>query len=303
MASPKIDIAPVTARNLSKWLRQQLTHIKAHDDDETPPKFSRIVIRHIVKGNKTGEEVSSIDVPKKANDDWAEATGTELYALLQAEAAVLPGYQRYALYSYFSDDTDTHASRHLVGIQGPDDEEGFESEGTDSRGQVAQQMRHNEIAMKINAGQLMTVTSAQNQLITKLTGLVEDQIDKRVEMLETLEELARHKHEQEIAMLKEGARSEALRGIGKRVADMLIPAVANKLTGKSIYPIAGNPLLLMAKALMTNLAGNEERMGKIMSMLGPEEQIAFMNLYEELQKQPDDDADKKKAEDSIAIIE
>lgn len=287
----RIDSPQVTVKKLGAWIKTALLHVP---DSDTPSKLCRLTVRQVVKGNKSAEEVLSMDVPKKAGDDWAVATANELWTQVNAEAAVLGGVQKYFVYSYYSDDPESHASRFAMSVQTTDEEdEGYTSEGTDKHGQISQLQRHIEVVMRVNSGQTMTVVSSQNALISKLTGMLEKQLEARMETIEMVEELARHKHEQELAQIREVTRAESLKAVAKRVSDMLIPAIANKLTGGAVYPIEGNPLLLMTKAIVTNMASNEDRMKKLMAILSPEEQIAFMNLYEELIK-----GDKDKKEDA-----
>ena len=133
---------PLAVRDCAKWLRENLVLA----DGER--RFSRVTCRHLVKGNKRGEDVFFLDVPKKANDSWANNTAMEIQSKLQAECVTLGGLQKWALYAYFSDDNDRHISRHLIKLQGHDEEEGdddpLDSEGPDKTGMVSQAMRHAE---------------------------------------------------------------------------------------------------------------------------------------------------------------
>jgi hypothetical protein len=274
----RIEGPHTTVKKLEVWLREQLFRIL---EDDEKARFNRVVVRHIVKGNKQGEEAFTVDLPKKANEEWCGSAALDLFTRLQAEAAVLTGYQKYALYSYFNNDSDNHVSRMLIGIQGTDDqEEGFETEGADKEGLLRGTQRHLEVAMKINATQNMTVAQTQGALIHKLSNMLENLLEKRAESLDLLEELIKEKHKQEIEVIKETSKAESMRGIAKRVQDILLPAIANRITGADQTAVKRDALFLMTKGVLTSIASNADTMGKIMESLSPEQQIGFMNLLE-----------------------
>ena len=116
-------------KNLGLWLRECL-YLNFNEG----ARFSRILVRQLVKGNKRGEEVFFLEVPKKATESWCDTTSLEIYNRLGAEASTLGGLQKYAIYSFASDDFDNHISRFVLRVQGGEDEEDGEplnSEGAD----------------------------------------------------------------------------------------------------------------------------------------------------------------------------
>jgi hypothetical protein len=276
----KLEAVNITVKKLEIWLREQLFRVLEEDDKA---RFHRVVVRQIVRGNKQGEEAFVVEVPKKAKEEWCSSAALDLFTRLQAEAPVLSGYQKYALYAFFNHDTANHVSRHLIGIQGSDEEEeGYETEGPDREGLLRGAQRHLEVAMKINAGQNMTVTQSQASLIGKLTTMLETSLEKQAASLDMLAELIEQRQQHEINAIKERTKAQAMEGIAKRVQDIIIPAIGNRITGADQTAVKRDALMLMTKGVLTAIASDETRMGKLMAMLSPEEQIGFMNLLETL---------------------
>lgn len=276
----KLEAPNIAVKKLEIWLREQLFRVMEEDEKA---RFARVVVRQIVKGNKQGEEAFTVEVPKKAKEDWCGTAALDIYTRLGAEASVMTGYQKYALYAFFNHDTTNHVSRHLVGIQGTDDEEeGFETEGPDKEGLLRGTQRHLEVAMKINAGQTMTVTQSQGALIGKLTTMVESLLDKRAESLDVMMEMIEQRHEREITAIRERTKAAAMEGIANRVRDIILPAIANRITGADQTAVKRDALMLMVKGVLTSIASNEAQMTQFMSILTPEQQIGVMNLLETL---------------------
>jgi hypothetical protein len=278
-----------TVRELTKWLKEQL-----YLDRSIDSRFSRVTVRQIVKGNKRGEEVFSVDVPKKAKDEWAGTAAIDLYMRLQSEAAVLQGLQKWAIYSYFSDDNENHISRFLVSIQGTEEEkDDLELESADRGGLTHQAMRHAEAFAKLTITSQMGAYQALQSQVARQATLIEKLLDQRMSTIDMVEELVQHKQDHEIRAMKETAKAETLREAGKRITGLIMPAIANRIAGKESVNVKRDSIMLMMKGLMTSVMASEERAQSIMANLGPEEQIAFMNVYEELSKATEGEPPKK----------
>lgn len=281
----QIESVPKTVKDLTKWLRDNLYLVR----DETG-KFSRVLVRHIVKGNKRGEEVFYIDVPKGARDEWTDTTALEIYSRIQAEASTLGGLQKYALYSYFSDDNEGHVSRHLIRIQGADeDEDGSDlnSEAPDKGGLTSQAMRHAEAYAKIQTGSQMSVLSAYQGIVTRLSAMCEKLMDAKLESIDVIEQLIGRKHEREIELMQAETKAKAIKDVAGKLG-LFIPALANKISGQNLFPVQANAVMMMVKGMFTSIASDEDRMSKLMTILSAEQAVAFMNVLEEVSKTVDD---------------
>lgn len=271
---------PTAVRNLQTWLRECLFSIVETDDGAL--RFARVVARQLVKGNRRGEEVFSMEVPKKAGEDWCDLGGMEIWSKLQAETASLGGLQKYALYAYHSGDNEAHTSRFIVRIQGVDedeDAEGLNSESPDKTGLVSQAMRHAEVYAKAMSAMVMNMVSGSQAMISRQAAMIEKLMDDKVAALDLLTEMSDVKDERDVKLIQARAKAKGVEElIGK--LGVLLPAVANKVSGKELFPVQESATHMMTKGLLGSIMANPERVEKIMGLLAPEEQIALMNLYE-----------------------
>lgn len=289
----KTDSTPTRVRDLSKWLRECLY---LTTEDEGSPRFSRIVCRQLVKGNKRGEEVFYLDVPKKAGDEWAESAALEIYGKLQSETATLGGLQRFALYSYHSGDNEAHSSRFSIRIQGideDDDEDGLNSEGPDKQGLTSQSMRHAEVYAKTMSGMVMGLVGCYQSMVARQSQMVEKLLEDKLDGIETVQALLEQKDERDIRLIQARAKAKGVESmIGK--LGVLLPAIANKVAGSPIFPVQDSSVTMMTRALFTSLAANDERMKAFASLMSTEEVVAFTNILETVSGKFDENGLPKK---------
>lgn len=288
----RMNSTPTAVKNLQTWLRECLFLITEDDD---AARFSRVVCRQLVKGNKRGEEVFFTEVPKKAGEDWCDTAALEIYGKLQTETATLGGLQKYALYAYHSGDNDAHTSRFVVRLQGvdeDDDEDGLNSESPDKTGLVSQAMRHAEVYAKAMSGMVMSLAGTYQGTISRQANMIEKLLDDKLEGIETIQEMVQAKDERDVKLIQARAKAKGVEGLVSRLG-LLLPAVANRVAGKPIFPVEDTSMMMMVRSLFTSMATNPERLDKLMSLLSPEEGIAFMNLYEQISAK--DEKDGKEA--------
>lgn len=284
-------------RQLQQWLREQLYSIVEGDDGAQ--RFARVVVRQLTKGNKKGEEAFSVDVPRKAGDDWCDTAALEIHGKLQNEVASLGGLQKYVIYAYHSGDFETHTARFIVRLQGlteEDEEDGFNSEGPDKQGLVSQSMRHSEASNRTMVALVQGIAGTFQSTISRLTAMNEKLLDDKMQMVELMQDLQEDRDNREAKALSAKAKAKGIQElIGK--LGVLLPAVANRVSGKPIFPVEDSSLMMMVRALFTSMAANPERLEKLMGMLSAEEGIAFMNLYEQISAK--DAKDKEEQEKAL----
>jgi hypothetical protein len=294
----KTDTTPTAVKNLQKWLRECVYLIS---EDDSKARFSRVVVRQLVKGNKRGEEVFHLDVPKKTGDEWADNAGVEIYAKLQAETATLGGLQKYALYAFHSGDNESHTSRFVIRLQGVDDDEGedFDSEGPDKTGLVSQAMRHAEVSNKTMAGMVMSLVSGYQSMISRQasmldrqSAMVESLLEDKIAGVEAIRLLADDKEERDIKLMSARAKAKGVESLVTRLS-LLLPAVANKVAGRPIFPDKDPAIMMMVKGLFTSLASSDDKLKALAQIMGPEESVAFMNILEEVSKTDENGLPKK----------
>lgn len=295
----RADNTPTSVRNLAKWLRECL-YLAPEEDSKA--RFARVVCSQLVKGNKKGEEVFSLEVPKKAPDEWPDNAATEIWGKLQLETATLGGLQKYVLHAYHTGDNERHTSRFVMKLQGIEEEEGddLDSEGTGKDGQIAQQMRHNEATAKIAAAMMSTMVTGFNSMIARQSSMLDRQsamvetlMMDRIESIQTMRTLSDDAEEREIRLIQSRAKAKGVEKLVERLG-LLMPAAVNKIAGRAILPDRDPALMMMVKGLFTSLASNEEKMKALAGIMGPEEAVAFMNILEEVSAKDENGLPKKK---------
>ncbi len=277
-------------RNLQTWLRECLFSVIEGDDGAL--RFARVVVRQLTKGNKKGEEAFSLDVPKKAGDDWCDTAALEIHAKLQNEVASLGGLQKYALYAYHSGDYENHTARFIVRLQGvsdDDDEEGLNSEGPDKTGLVSQAMRHTEASNRTMVALVQGLVGTYQSTISRLASMNEKLLDDKLASMELIQEM---QDDQDNRQAKAMTAKAKARGVEQLVGKLglLLPALANKVSGKPIFPVEDTSLMMMTRSLITSIMADPDRAEKIMGLLAPEQGIALMNLYEQVSAKDKEEA-------------
>lgn len=279
-----ITAPPMITKDLARFLRENLHHIPENDEES---RFVSLRVFQIVRG-KRGEECASWNVPKKPGDNWPESMALEVYSKVQGEAQVLRGLQKFAVYTYFSHDPESHHSRHLLAIQGgaEDDDDDLETEGPSKEGQVRQLQRHLEAMARVNVSQQMTSVNTLSGLVTKLGDMVENLLDKREKSLELEEQFRNAMHQRELETRLSEKRMDVISDIGKKIG-MFVPALANKVAGRNLFPVQGSAVTMMLKGLMGSMMADEKRAMAFMQLLKEEERMVFLQLFEEVGKNPE----------------
>jgi hypothetical protein len=276
LKTKRIEMCPVAARDVARWLKTCLYMVA--EDDEEPRRLMQIQCCHIVHGSKRGEHVFDVKVPKAANDDWAESTGIEIYSRLQLEVSNLGGLQRYVLYAYHND---RHTSRFMVRFEGTDEDDELTSEAPTKEGLLAQLMRHNEVQQKALVSMMGTLSQASQSIIGRLTAMNEKLLEDKLDTIETMQALTSDKDDRDVKMIQAKAKAKGVEELVGRLG-LLLPAIANKLAGQQVFPVQESAVTMMTKALVTSLATDEKRMEQLITLMKPEEVVAFSNLFQAL---------------------
>lgn len=292
----KAITTPTSVRNLQTWLRECLFSIV--DGDDGTLRFARIVCRQLVRGNRRGEEVLTVEVPAKAGEDWCDTAALDIHGKLATEAATLGGLQKYALYAYHSGDNEAHTSRFVIRLQNDEDDDGgdgLNSENPDKQGLVSQAMRHAEVYAKTMSGMVMSLMGSYQATISRQNSMIEKLLEEKMSGMETMQEMIEAKDERDVKMIQARAKAKGIEDLVGRLG-VLLPAVANKVTGKPIFPVEDTSLMMMTRALITSIMADPERAEKILAMLPPEQGIALMNLYESISS-----SEKEKEGQAVAL--
>lgn len=270
-------------RGIVTWMKKQI-FVKRKDGE-----CSRFVLHHVGTNGKLGTEICTINIGEHKephtpiNEDDIAGYATEIETDANQYAEAIGATQTFAIAAYFEDDPDRAIGRHpfRVNVESPEDNDDVASEPSNLTGLVKQQMRHNEMLMRINTGSMgsmiATLQKQNEQLSTMVTKLFED----RVEQIDAVESLMSGKHQRDLEV--EQAR---LNGVQKSQLFesflALLPAAANKMIGKRILPETQDVIQLQIVKLMEAMTP-EEIEGMLNAINSPEKKIAMIELLKLVQ--------------------
>jgi hypothetical protein len=204
--------------------------------DDVPGRFRKLVVCHVIKGNKLGDEIRAVSVPDAPDEDWREAVAAKIAEQAAAEAAALAsGLQRYAVQALFEGDDKPHG-RVIITVAGAEeDADAISTEGPDAEGLVSSSMRLTEFfAQAFGRSSVAQLRSLQEQ-VNALTKENESLRAERLKTVRMVEDLYSARQEREIESMREGAKARALEGAADKLG-LLIPVAINHIAGRKILP-------------------------------------------------------------------
>ncbi len=167
--------------------------------------------------------------------------------------------------------------RILAGAGDGDSNAGGEDAPT-AMGMVAQQMRHNEVHMRMSAQMYQTTLGTMQRQISDLNEENARLRRERSEHYTELEEARSRRDERELAGMKQMAAEQRKdMAFGKLL--QFAPVVAGRLLGKGNEPSASSPLNILVAELATSLT--PEQVTHIASSLSPNQQVLFVEAMRE----------------------
>lgn len=277
---------------LAKWIK---TLAYSERDEGT---FTKIAVRQILNKSKSGDEVARFQVPQTPAErapDWEMDLANEIINAMSIEASTLGGMQNYACYAIFSE-YDGTVSRCIISVDGGGldaDEDDLLSEGPNSKGQVAQAMRHSEAFARILTGSILQVTETQRRQIDKLMATNESLAVQNFSLMKDLNEFWDQRRAMMLEEHKVVTKTKAMEE-GMQMARQLLPLVINKMAGKNMLPVDKSiGLSSIAKSLYGSLS--EEQIAGLNQILRTDQFMQFMTLGESLVEETQEETSEKKA--------
>ena len=249
--------------------------------DDVPGRLRKLVVAHIVKGNKLGDEIRAVTVPDAPDEEWAQATATKIVDHAAGEAVALrSGVQRYAVQALFEGDDKPHG-RLVFTVTGPtEDDDAIDTEGPDETGVLAQSMTQTRFFAEIHSRSATyreRSLTEENQQLRRENGELREHIVKGFKMQE---ELATQKHQRELEAIRETANQKRL----DRAADsleLMVPFAVNHIAGRKLLPEKA-PEALIIKQLAEKMT--PEMFAQVTAILGPELGAALFHLMQMVAK-------------------
>lgn len=207
----------------------------------------RIELRQLADG-ESDRPVNSWpikDALDASSDENVDTLATEILTFAQEDADAFGTPTRYFLCAWFGV-LKAATSRSPAFMLRSSTSEGIErvgpTEGADSKGLVAQMMRHTEVMFRQSTQHTAQALEAQTTIIARLSASLEKREDREVQVMELADHLITHKGENELKMLQEKQKIKRQDQVGTALKQ-IAPILLNKVAGKDIWPVEDIPLM------------------------------------------------------------
>jgi len=264
-------------RDCETWIRKQVMIQRVEG------RCTRLMLRHVVQGNKVGNEVASFNVPIEWDDQWIQDCLNEIETSAHTDAGGLGGPQKYMVFAFFERSEAKplarfpfleHASDEGSGDEGSD----LDTESPNAKGLTAQLMRHNEALMRTTMMGITQIIGTLQRQVSKQSDTIEKLVQEKFDNLDTMESMLSKKQERDIE-LREAETKQKLLSDAAEKAMVLMPVVINKLMGKEVMPAPSmNDELL--KSFLSTIT--PEQLDGLTKILKPEQAMVVLELYQKL---------------------
>jgi hypothetical protein len=246
--------------------------------DDAPGRLQRLVVCHIVKGNKLGDELRTVRVPEVPSEEWILEAATKIVSGAATEAMQLgAGVQRYAVQAYFEGEKEKPLGRIVFTCAAGGDADDLGSigtEGPDGTGLVAMAMRHSEFhATLAFKGQERREKSLMDENDRLRRQLLELENERRKSWI-AMEEVYGHQVERETARRSAATKDKMWSDLWERFS-LLLPIGLNQIAGKTIFPQVATTQLLLKQFVEGVSKEDFDRWSRV---LRPEQMAAFVEL-------------------------
>jgi len=263
---------------LESWLRNQLF------SNRTEGSCIKLALRHVgERGVKdSGSELWARQFENGASipDDSILEIVSDIETASFDDCEGLGGANKYAVLAYFQH-SKSPLGRFPFRLQAADSDEDEVIESPTKQGLLGQLMRHNEAHARAHMFATNQVLGIMSRTIEQLASQNEHLHTERRKGIEVTEDLMSQRHERELMSLEAENKSKQVQAMFEK-ANILLPALVNRIAGKKILPEETGPVGDMLKAFAESL--DAQQMAHIMKALRPEQQIAIVEFLQSTQK-------------------
>jgi hypothetical protein len=252
---------------------------------DVPGRLRKLIVCHVIKGNKLGDEIRAVSVPDEPGEEWRTSTALKIAEQTAAEAVALSsGVQRYAIQALFEGDDKPHG-RTIITAAGTDTDDGaLDTEGPDGEGLVTQAMAQTRFfAQAFGRSSVQQIHTLQTS-VDKLTKENEELRAERLKTLRTVEEIMTARHERELEIMRETAKHKVLQETADKIG-LLIPVAINHIAGRKLLP-ENAPERMMVQAFAQRLTPEKLQRLASSGAFDEAELVAFLNIMQSLAGPP-----------------
>lgn len=267
------------ARIIESFLEETLART------DVPGRLRKLVVCHVIKGNKLGDEIRAMSVPDEPAEEWRAQTAAKIAEQAAAEAVALSsGVQRYVVQALFEGD-DKPRGRTIITAAGADeDTDALDTEGPDEQGLVTQAMAHTRFFAQLASHSSMRQVQTLQASVDKLTKENEELRSERLKSLRTFEEIMTARHERELEIMRETSKAKMLQETADKIG-LLIPVAINHIAGRKLLP-ENAPERLMVQAFAQRLTPEKLQRLASSGAFDEAELVAFLNIMQSLAGPP-----------------
>jgi hypothetical protein len=268
------------ARRLSTFLAETLKR------DDVPGRLRKLVVSHIIKGNKIGDEIRAVSIPAEAeaDEDWQNATAAKIVEQAASEAVTLAaGVQRYAVQCFFEGDEKPHG-RHVFTCQGPDeDEDQIGTEGPDETGLVAASQRHTEFfAQAFGRASIAQLKSLQEENASLRKENAEMRRE-RIDSFKVMESIYSDQHKRALENRAAAVKGKLLEDSADKLS-LMLPIAINHFAGRKVLPETSTETLML-KSFAESIT--RDQLDQLVSIFKPEQSAIFIRMMTQVSKPAD----------------
>jgi hypothetical protein len=238
-------------------------------------KVTRLVLSHVAAGDKLGDKVLPIDIPKDTTEEYIKETVRTILAAAMADASGIGGNQKYVLHAFVGKSA---VGRKTFRCAGEADVNDISTEPPTATGHLSQLMRHCESYAKVISLQQVTMAQTMAQMMEKASEDRREHDRERLEMFHTMQSLLNEQKTRELDEKKAEAKIELMRGAVKELR-MIAPAIANRISGREVA-VVPQQFSEIIKRLKESLMSKPEKIEALMGILDNGEKLALMQLMQ-----------------------
>jgi hypothetical protein len=248
---------------------------------DVPGKLRKLVVCHIIKGNKLGDEIRAVSVPDDAGEEWRTSTAAKIADQAAAEAIALSsGVQRYAVQALFEGD-DKPRGRTIITAAGTDEDDGaLDTEGPDEQGLVTQAMAQTRFFAQLASHSSLRQVQALQTSVDRLTKENEELRAERLKSIRVVEEIMSARHERELELAREHSKAKVLEQTADKLG-LLIPVAVNHIAGRKLLP-ENAPERMLVQAFAQRLTPEKLQRLAASGAFDEAELVAFLNIMQSL---------------------
>ncbi len=269
----------VVEQQISEWIRVHVAF-----PDRKLGKCSKVVLRHLNIERKPQGDVHSF--PVHLEDGAEDEIDPLIHSIAEAAQSdadqMKAGIQQYAIYAYYSGETN-YVPRRVFRVASTEEE--FErdlspSEPATEKGLVAQTMRHQEVTMKTFVMSLGTLISTQQRENQRLAEQNEKFAQQQVDMMLLVQDTIDNSHNRRLKE-READNHLAMKESVVGKLEALVPVIINRIAGKPVLPEVDKSFMLMG-SLLESLS--EEQQAQLLGGLTDAQRITLAEVLSEYEQ-------------------